>query len=72
MVVCLHQLRTPHPDMTVVSNDPSWLPFITVTIFSSYFTVVSFVAVLYDWGERNNTFRGYYNCDIDIYMAFKH
>lgn len=30
MVVCLHKFHTPHPlDMTLVSDDPTWLPFIS-------------------------------------------
>ncbi|KAG2030202.1 hypothetical protein BDR03DRAFT_987225 [Suillus americanus] len=39
----------PLPDMTLVSNDPAWLPFINVSISLNYIVVVSFSAVVYDW-----------------------
>jgi len=35
--------------MTVVSNDPNWWPTINYVRVDSYFSVVSFVVVLYDW-----------------------
>ncbi|KAG1886642.1 hypothetical protein F4604DRAFT_1281564 [Suillus subluteus] len=35
--------------MTVVSNDPAWLPFISTVSLISYFSVVSSAAVVYDW-----------------------
>ncbi|KAG2139168.1 uncharacterized protein EDB93DRAFT_1298733 [Suillus bovinus] len=35
--------------MTIVSNDPSWWPVIEAVRFSSYFGVVGFVVVTYDW-----------------------
>ncbi|KAG2057725.1 hypothetical protein BDR06DRAFT_951350 [Suillus hirtellus] len=34
--------------MTVVSNDPALLPFVSSLSISSYFTVVSSTMVLYD------------------------
>ncbi|KAG2051470.1 hypothetical protein BDR06DRAFT_973786 [Suillus hirtellus] len=35
--------------MTVVSNDPSWWPFINASLISSYFSVAACAAVIYDW-----------------------
>ncbi|KAG1796251.1 uncharacterized protein HD556DRAFT_1526299 [Suillus plorans] len=35
--------------MTVVSNDPSWWPFINASLISSYFAVAACAAVIYDW-----------------------
>ncbi|KAG2107188.1 uncharacterized protein F5147DRAFT_653421 [Suillus discolor] len=35
--------------MTVVSNDPSWWPYISVQIFNSYWMVAACVVVVYDW-----------------------
>ncbi|KAG2130813.1 uncharacterized protein EDB93DRAFT_1255704 [Suillus bovinus] len=35
--------------MTMVSNDPSWWPFIDAYRFSSYFIVAACVAVVYGW-----------------------
>ncbi|KAG0701490.1 hypothetical protein DFH29DRAFT_1080091, partial [Suillus ampliporus] len=35
--------------MTLVSNDPSWWPFINAAHFASYFVVVSFAGLIYDW-----------------------
>ncbi|KAG2105392.1 hypothetical protein BD769DRAFT_1393268 [Suillus cothurnatus] len=35
--------------MTVVTNDPAALLFISSVLFMSYFKVVSCVAVVYDW-----------------------
>ncbi|KAG2048638.1 hypothetical protein BDR06DRAFT_754405 [Suillus hirtellus] len=49
MVVCLYKPHPPHPDMTVVINDPTWLPWISNGEFLSYFAVVSFTTVVYDW-----------------------
>ncbi|KAG1858042.1 hypothetical protein DFJ58DRAFT_744955 [Suillus subalutaceus] len=36
--------------MALVSNDPSWWPFINADIISCYFIVVASVGVMYDWG----------------------
>ncbi|KAG2107789.1 hypothetical protein BD769DRAFT_128579 [Suillus cothurnatus] len=36
--------------MTLVSNDPSWWPFINASLIASYFVVASSVGVIYDWG----------------------
>jgi hypothetical protein len=38
--------------MTVVLNDPTWLPFISGVQFASYFIVVSCAAVVYDWALK--------------------
>ncbi|KAG1880798.1 hypothetical protein F4604DRAFT_1902555 [Suillus subluteus] len=38
--------------MTVVVNDPTWLPFISGTHLSSYFVVVSSFGVVYDWALK--------------------
>ncbi|KAG1796252.1 uncharacterized protein HD556DRAFT_1360204, partial [Suillus plorans] len=35
--------------MTLVSNDPSWWPFINASLISSYFAVAACAAVIYDW-----------------------
>ncbi|KAG1739089.1 uncharacterized protein EDB91DRAFT_390571 [Suillus paluster] len=35
--------------MTVVSNDPSWWPYIQSYDVSSYFAVAAFAGVVYDW-----------------------
>ncbi|KAG0700265.1 hypothetical protein DFH29DRAFT_1080753 [Suillus ampliporus] len=35
--------------MTLVSNDPSWWPFINSSLISSYFVVASSVVMIYDW-----------------------
>ncbi|KAG2109677.1 uncharacterized protein F5147DRAFT_836617 [Suillus discolor] len=35
--------------MTVISNDPSWWPFINSSIFYSYWTVAAGLVVVYDW-----------------------
>ncbi|KAG2051469.1 hypothetical protein BDR06DRAFT_973785 [Suillus hirtellus] len=35
--------------MTLVSNDPSWWPFINASLISSYFSVAACAAVIYDW-----------------------
>ncbi|KAG2141177.1 uncharacterized protein EDB93DRAFT_1252641 [Suillus bovinus] len=35
--------------MTLVSNDPSWWPFIVSTRISSYIVVASSALVMYDW-----------------------
>ncbi|KAG2101149.1 hypothetical protein BD769DRAFT_1508573, partial [Suillus cothurnatus] len=35
--------------MTVVSNNPSWWPLITLSQFFSYWIVAAGVAVVYDW-----------------------
>ncbi|KAJ8588804.1 hypothetical protein M405DRAFT_862643 [Rhizopogon salebrosus TDB-379] len=45
---------TNHLNMTVVSNDPIWWPVINSLRVYSYFLVVSFTVVLYDWGEPCN------------------
>ncbi|KAJ8580576.1 hypothetical protein M405DRAFT_834051, partial [Rhizopogon salebrosus TDB-379] len=42
--------------MTVVSNDPIWWPAISYVRVWSYFSVVSFTVVLYDWGESHNAY----------------
>ncbi|KAG2113963.1 hypothetical protein DEU56DRAFT_985174 [Suillus clintonianus] len=50
MMVGLHELHTPHPDMAfIVSNDPAWWPFLSGIHFGSYFPVASFAVVAYDW-----------------------
>ncbi|KAG2137021.1 hypothetical protein DEU56DRAFT_901465 [Suillus clintonianus] len=50
MVVGLHELHTPHPDMTTfVSNDPAWWPSLSSAQFTGYFEVASAVVVGYDW-----------------------
>jgi hypothetical protein len=36
--------------MTLVSNDPSWWPFINATLICSYFVVSGSVGIMYDWG----------------------
>jgi hypothetical protein len=36
MVVCLHKLHPPQPDMTVVSNDPADLPLVGYVNFLNY------------------------------------
>ncbi|KAG2090408.1 hypothetical protein BD769DRAFT_415820 [Suillus cothurnatus] len=36
--------------MTLVSNDPSWWPFVNATLIYSYFIVASSVGIIYDWG----------------------
>ncbi|OJA16691.1 hypothetical protein AZE42_11719 [Rhizopogon vesiculosus] len=41
--------------MTVVSNDPIWWPVINNYHIFSYFHVASSIAVIYDWGESDNT-----------------
>ncbi|KAG2113445.1 uncharacterized protein F5147DRAFT_46083 [Suillus discolor] len=50
-VVSLHKLPTPVPytEMTLISNDPTWLPFISMSVLLSYFAVVYFTVVVYDW-----------------------
>ncbi|KAG1844814.1 hypothetical protein DFJ58DRAFT_515308 [Suillus subalutaceus] len=35
--------------MTLVSNDPSWWPFINTVVIYSYFTVAASVGLIYDW-----------------------
>lgn len=35
--------------MTIVSNDPSWWPFINSYHIFGYFTVAASVGVIYDW-----------------------
>ncbi|KAG2361399.1 hypothetical protein BDR07DRAFT_1485886 [Suillus spraguei] len=40
--------------MTIVSNDPFWWPLINANIFYSYFAVVVFVVLVYDWGEHDD------------------
>ncbi|KAG2107482.1 uncharacterized protein F5147DRAFT_837387 [Suillus discolor] len=35
--------------MTIVSDDPTWWPFINVHRFASYFAVAAFVVITYDW-----------------------
>jgi len=35
--------------MTQISNDPTWLPFISTSVLLSYFAVVYFTVVVYDW-----------------------
>lgn len=35
--------------MTVVSNDPSWWPFINASFIVGYFEVASCVVLMYDW-----------------------
>ncbi|KAG2138189.1 hypothetical protein BD769DRAFT_1384724 [Suillus cothurnatus] len=35
--------------MTLVSNDPSWWPFINASLVYSYFIVAASVGVMYDW-----------------------
>ncbi|KAG2114868.1 hypothetical protein BD769DRAFT_1642263 [Suillus cothurnatus] len=35
--------------MTVVSNDPSWWPHISLSLFYSYWSVAAGVVVIYDW-----------------------
>ncbi|KAG2136362.1 uncharacterized protein EDB93DRAFT_785906 [Suillus bovinus] len=37
------------PNMTIVSNDPTWWPTINADRFSSYFVVAAFAGVTYDW-----------------------
>ncbi|KAG2036612.1 hypothetical protein BDR03DRAFT_446692 [Suillus americanus] len=49
MVLCLHKIHTPHPDMTVVSDDPTFLPFVGNASLISHFAVVSSAAMVYDW-----------------------
>ncbi|KAG2346962.1 hypothetical protein BDR05DRAFT_959180 [Suillus weaverae] len=39
----------PHPDMTLVSDDPAWWPAISYYHLLSYFIVASSTTVLYDW-----------------------
>lgn len=36
MVVCLHNLHLPHPDMTIVLNDPADLPLVSYLNFLNY------------------------------------
>ncbi|KAG2124136.1 hypothetical protein BD769DRAFT_889160 [Suillus cothurnatus] len=36
--------------MIIVSNDPSWWPFINASLIGSYFVVASSVGIIYDWG----------------------
>ncbi|KAG2364206.1 hypothetical protein BDR07DRAFT_1608350 [Suillus spraguei] len=52
--IVIHHQHLPlvqtHPsNMTVVSNDPSWWPFISPNIFYSYWSVAAAVVVVYDW-----------------------
>ncbi|KAG0692295.1 hypothetical protein DFH29DRAFT_537806 [Suillus ampliporus] len=35
--------------MTLISNDPSWWPFINAYRIASYFTVAAFAGLIYDW-----------------------
>ncbi|KAG1794877.1 uncharacterized protein HD556DRAFT_1442663 [Suillus plorans] len=35
--------------MTVISNDPSWLPLIDLSFFYSYWIVAAGIVVVYDW-----------------------
>ncbi|KAG2033298.1 hypothetical protein BDR03DRAFT_696514 [Suillus americanus] len=35
--------------MSVVSNDPTWWPIISLALFSSYWTVAAGVIMVYDW-----------------------
>ncbi|KIK45349.1 hypothetical protein CY34DRAFT_801707, partial [Suillus luteus UH-Slu-Lm8-n1] len=35
--------------MTLVSNDPTWWPFINAGIIASYFLVASSAGLIYDW-----------------------
>ncbi|KAG2360372.1 hypothetical protein BDR07DRAFT_1462035 [Suillus spraguei] len=35
--------------MTIVSNDPTQWPAINFSLFHSYFVVIAFVGVKYDW-----------------------
>ncbi|KAG2357148.1 hypothetical protein BDR07DRAFT_394590 [Suillus spraguei] len=44
-----HALHTPHPDMTIVSDDPALWPLISSSHLSSYFVAASSTAVVYDW-----------------------
>ncbi|KIK35776.1 hypothetical protein CY34DRAFT_558415 [Suillus luteus UH-Slu-Lm8-n1] len=37
-------------NMTFVSNDPSWWPYIDSDVFYSYWIVAAGVVVVYDWG----------------------
>ncbi|KIK42805.1 hypothetical protein CY34DRAFT_753096 [Suillus luteus UH-Slu-Lm8-n1] len=36
-------------NMTLVSNDPSWWPYIDARVFFSYWIVAAGVVVVYDW-----------------------
>ncbi|KAG2134068.1 hypothetical protein DEU56DRAFT_809687 [Suillus clintonianus] len=50
MVVGLHELHTPHPNMTTfVSNDPAYWPLLSSAQFAGYFEVASLAVVVYDW-----------------------
>ncbi|KAG1784732.1 uncharacterized protein HD556DRAFT_1531905 [Suillus plorans] len=47
---CTGALAYTHPsNMTNVSNDPSWWPYISSNIFVSYWGVATGVVVVYDW-----------------------
>ncbi|KAG2109679.1 uncharacterized protein F5147DRAFT_149111 [Suillus discolor] len=35
--------------MTVVSNDPSWWPYVNFSILFSYWIVAAGIVVVYDW-----------------------
>ncbi|KAG2369118.1 hypothetical protein BDR07DRAFT_1389629 [Suillus spraguei] len=41
--------------MTVISDDPSQWPLINSYNFQSYFMVAASAAIIYDWGEQDNS-----------------
>ncbi|KAG1798945.1 uncharacterized protein HD556DRAFT_162451 [Suillus plorans] len=56
----LYTTNIPHrlthsSNMTVVSNDPIWWPYISMENIFSYWTVAAGVVVMYDWGEQDST-----------------
>ncbi|KAG2346963.1 hypothetical protein BDR05DRAFT_945900 [Suillus weaverae] len=62
MVVYMHKRHTctkfAHPNMTYISNGPALWPLVNWIQIFGYFVVASFAAVIYDWGEQDNTFQG--------------
>ncbi|KAG1805799.1 uncharacterized protein BJ212DRAFT_1390486 [Suillus subaureus] len=51
-----------------MDDDPTWWPLVNFCRFYNYFLAACFTAVVYDWGEGDNTFQGI----INMYTIFKH